>query len=166
MKKSVKNIFLCFSCLLFAVTTYAVELTGTWTGTEDTGEPYTFVFSETDWSMTHDGDGDWQQGTYTTNDNASPKQLDLYITGSSDNQSIAEIALFIYKIEGNTLTLTGSEPGDSYRPSEFSEGGASRTFMVTNEEMDKDETPDSKENSDDDDNVKVYVNCFVGAVQD
>jgi hypothetical protein len=99
------------------------------------------------------------------NDRANPKQLDLYINGSSDNQFIAEIALFIYKIEGNTLTLTGSEPGDSYRPSDFSEGGATQTFIVTNEDMDRDETPDNKESSDDDDNVKVYVNCFVDTAQ-
>jgi len=36
--------------------------------------------------------------------------------------------LFIYKIEGNTLTLTGSEPGIDYRPVTFGESGDSRTY--------------------------------------
>jgi uncharacterized protein (TIGR03067 family) len=164
--RSLAKICFCLFSLLLAATAYTAELSGTWEGTDNTGEPYTIVFTATDWSITHDSGGDWQKGTYTANDNTNPKQLDLYITGSSDNEFISKIALFIYKIDGNTLTLTGSEPGDSYRPLEFSEGNETRTFIVTDEDRDTDEKPDNAEHSDDDDKVKVYINCFVDLIME
>ncbi len=158
------KITICLFCLLFAMSATAAELTGTWNGQEDSGEPYTFVFTGTDWSLTNDAGDNWQQGTYTYNINADPKQMNLYISAGSDNQLIAKTALYIYKIEGKTLTLTGSEPGSSYRPSDFSEGGMTRTFIVTNEDMQTDDSSDDTKNSKAKDNVRVYVNCFLNTV--
>jgi uncharacterized protein (TIGR03067 family) len=144
----------------------AAGLAGTWNGQEDTGEPYTFVFTGTDWSLTNDAGDDWQHGTYTLNDNSNPKQLDLYITGSADNQFIAKTALFIYKIEGTIMTLTGGEPGSDYRPSDFSEGGTTRTFVVSNEDMETDDNSGDTQKCDDCNQARVYINCFVSTVMD
>jgi len=160
----VKNIgCVCVVCILCATAAYAAGLIGTWTGTEDTGAMYTFVFDAGSWSMTDDAGAEWCEGTYTYNDNADPGLLDLYVTDSAYPQFIGQTALYIYKIEGDTLTLTGSDPGSDYRPSGFSEGGATRTFVVVNEnpvpDDDTDDTHDSNDN-----NVKVYVNCFIGEI--
>jgi len=164
MTKFVNILLLLSSVFLLTSVLHAAELSGTWTGTDDTGEPYTFFFTSTNWSLTNDIGDNWHEGTYTFNDNSKPKQIDLFFTNSAENQFIEKTALYIYKIEKKTLTLTGSDPGNNYRPSEFSEGGATQTFIVVNEDMVTDETPDNEEHSDDD-KVKVYMNCFVGMVQ-
>jgi uncharacterized protein (TIGR03067 family) len=144
-----------FLLLTASAAAAAAELIGTWTGTDAAGAACTIVFGATEWSITRDDGTEWQRGTYTFNDNADPKRLDLYITGSSENEAIAQTALFIYNVEGNTLTLSGGQPGDGYRPAGFAEGGTTQRYTVTGG------ASDDTDRSDDDDKLDVYVNCFV-----
>lgn len=157
------GIFIIF--LLMAAAVLAADLSGAWTGSENSGVPCTFVFGTVDWSLTLGDGSEWYDGSYTFNDNVTPKQLDLYVTDSFNETFIAKTALYIYKIEGDTLTLTGSDPGTAYRPGRFSEGGATRTFTVVNETPDSNDSQNNSSHSDSNDHVEVYVNCFVHTLQ-
>jgi uncharacterized protein (TIGR03067 family) len=143
----------------------AAGLSGTWSGSENTGVPCTFVFGAADWSLTVGDGSEWYAGTYTFNDNTAPKQLDLHVTESFNDTFIEKTALYIYNIQGDTLTLSGSDPGSAYRPGGFSEGGLTRTFTVINENPASNDSQDGSSHSDSDDHVEVYVNCFIQTLQ-
>lgn len=157
-----KIAFVWAACFFYATAAYADGLIGTWSGMEDTGETYTFVFGAGSWSMTNEAASEWLEGTYTYNDNADPGHLDLYVTDSALPQFTRQTALYIYKINDNALTLTGSAPGSDYRPSSFSEGGETRTFVVFNENPKPDDDSSSADDSNDEENVRVYITCFIG----
>lgn len=161
------SIIFCLLWLSPGPVAAASDITGTWTGQEDGGEPVVFVFTSTDWSYTNEAGDDWQRGTYTFNENSDPRQLDLYISAASDNRWITRTALFIYKIDGNQMTLSGSEPGSGTRPVGFSGDAAVRTFILTNDDLPDDGGSDhSNDDSEhDQDNVKVYVNCFITTLE-
>ncbi len=59
-------------------------------------------------------------GTFSTDTNADPKQMDAHIAQCPINsQFIGKTSLCIYKISHDTLTYAGNEPGDMQRPNSF-----------------------------------------------
>jgi uncharacterized protein (TIGR03067 family) len=165
MTRIVTQTGICIVFLLMAGAVQAADLSGTWTGSDDAGASCTFVFTAADWSLTVGDGSEWYDGTYTFNDNTAPKQLDLYVVDSFNEAFIEKTALYIYNIEGDTLTLTGSDPGTAYRPVSFSEGGTTRTFTVANEAPAANDSQDGSTRSDSDDHVEVYLNCFLQTLQ-
>lgn len=73
--------------------------------------------------------GEWYKGSFTTLENAKPKRLIGLIADCPAPGYIGKNVQAIYKIEGHTLTLTGSEPGRSEVPDAF-EAPGTRTFVL------------------------------------
>src|ERR1051326_1609408 len=55
---------------------------------------------------------DWCKGTFTLREDTNPKQLIGVITDCPDASVIGKTVNAIYRLEGGTLELTGSPPGD------------------------------------------------------
>jgi len=128
---------------IFIVSFYGIslaqELEGTWIGQEDTGEPWTFIFTG-DTMSAHDSDSsEWYNASFTNNTGNDPKELDMLIEECFVPSYIGDTSMAIYKIEGDVLTLTASEPGINYRPVSFGEGGNPRTYTVTLQDPDDDD---------------------------
>ncbi len=135
---------ICLSIFVvsFCGISLAQELEGTWIGQEDTGEPFTFAFTGNNWSANDSDSSEWYNGTFTNNPNNDPKELDLLVEDCFSAGYIGDTALFIYKIEGNVLTLTGSEPGDTYRPVSLGESGNPRNYTGTLQDTNADDDGD------------------------
>jgi uncharacterized protein (TIGR03067 family) len=130
-EKKMKTLY-AICLFIFLVSFYglslAQELEGTWIGQEDTGEPFTFIFTGNDWSSNNSDSSEWYNGTASSNPNTDPKELDLLVEDCFSAGYIGNTSLAIYKIEAGVLTLTISEPGLTYRPVSFGESGNPRTY--------------------------------------
>lgn len=105
------------------------ELEGKWIGTEP-GNDFTFTFTFSGESLTMNStSGEYHNGTFTVNTSANPKQLNFAITSGSETNFVGKVALFIYSINNNVLTLSGAEPGVQTRPVTFSDTGT-RTWVL------------------------------------
>jgi len=62
---------------------------------------------------------EWYEATITLRPKANPKRAAVLIERCSAPQYVNKTANFIYKIEGKTLTLAGSEPGSEKEPTAF-----------------------------------------------
>ena len=110
-------------------------LQGTWKGHELSG-------AMGECQMTVSGDhvkvqntrGDeWYEGKLTLLEGTSPKQAVLLVEGCNAPQYVGKTSRVIYKLEGNTLTMAGCEPGYDTVPTSFesSEASRSRGFVFT-----------------------------------
>jgi len=61
----------------------------------------------------------WLRGTFQLDTVASPKQIDIIIQQCYPQDYVGKTVLAIYKLDGNTLTLAGFEPGVTTRPTSF-----------------------------------------------
>lgn len=116
--------------------TPANELVGTWTGDEAGGSSgWTFTFTADGIAISSPGGGEWYNGTYSTDADADPKQLDIVITECFMPEYEDETALAIYEIGasppavGETLAIAVNEPGVLSRPSGFS-GSGTRVYQL------------------------------------
>lgn len=107
------------------------ELEGTWEmfGVDGYPEEWTFVFSGDLYSAT--GPSESFSGTFTSNTNASPKEIDLLCSEISESSLEGQTAIGIYQITGNTLTLAINKPGLATRPSSFAAGGNIKLWSST-----------------------------------
>jgi len=136
----------------------STELEGTWIGQEDTGEPFTFYIKGNKWASNNSDFSEWYNGTFTSNPNADPKEIDLLVEDCPFAGYIGETALGIYKIEGDVLTFTISEPGRAYRPISFGEGGNPRTYTA------KLQAPDNDDGDNGDSGGGGGGGCFISTI--
>ena len=109
------------------------ELEGTWVGCE-VRKPLI------DWTLTIKGDqfslvredlNVWYKGFLRLNKNCRLKKIDLEVKNTAVQISNGKTSLGIYEVDGDTLTIIATEPGDHLRPLSFDEPGKSSEFFFT-----------------------------------
>jgi len=107
-------------------------LQGTWKGQEigsNAGDSRYFIFSGNRIEFQGANNDDWCRGTFTLRPETNPPQIVGTITECHDAQYIGKTARAIYRLDGDTLTVTGYEPGNPDVPSAFDAPGA-RHFVL------------------------------------
>jgi len=93
----------------------ATPLEGKWVGREVTPgheAPVSITFSGQTLEFHGADTDDWAKGTFTFREDTSPKQLVGLITDRAAPDIIGKRSNSIFKIEADTLTLSGNGPGD------------------------------------------------------
>jgi uncharacterized protein (TIGR03067 family) len=106
-------------------------LVGTWVGTEASSSStvWTFTITSTNAEVKMATVAAYK-GTYTADASSSPKRITITITDSGTSTYVGKTTNCIYKIEGNTLTFAGNEPGNPARPADFTPGGDAAVFTL------------------------------------
>ena len=108
-------------------------LQGTWKGQEiggnTEGSRY-LIISGNAIEFQGANNDDWCRGTFTIREDTNPRQIVGVITHCHMPQHIVGKTVYaIYRVEGDTLTVTGNEPGNPNVPSGFDAPGA-RHFVL------------------------------------
>ncbi|MGD0208003.1 MAG: hypothetical protein ABSC89_10395 [Verrucomicrobiota bacterium] len=105
---------------------------GTWKGHEiggnTEGSRYLIISGNTIEFQGANND-DWCKGTFTIREDTNPRQIVGTVTQCHMPQYVGKTACAIYRVEGDTLTVTGNEPGNPNVPSGFDAPGA-RHFVL------------------------------------
>ena len=108
-------------------------LQGTWVGQEVNRpqEEYRLTVSGNSIRFQGARAEDWYEASITLKPKADPKRAAVLIERCPVPQYVNKTANFIYKIEGKTLTLAGSEPGSEKEPTAFERNpdNSVRTFV-------------------------------------
>ncbi len=104
---------------------------GTWSG-QEMGAPGTSTLVMKDSNLEFRGANpmEWYKATVQLHEDTSPKQCVVTITDCPVPQFVGKTSTSIYKIEGNTLTMCGYEPGNPNVPPGFAAHGT-RTLKFT-----------------------------------
>ena len=98
-------------------------LQGTWKGRTVRDEPQhecTFVISGKNFDFHDNTDANvWYKGTFTLKEDATPRQYIATIGDCPFPQYVGKTSMAIYKINGDTLTITANEPGNPTVPDAF-----------------------------------------------
>lgn len=73
---------------------------------------------------------EWYHATVTIPPDKNPRQLHAKVTACGDPDFVGKTALAIYKLEKDTLTLTGRAPGVLEPPTQFEGDSKTRTFVL------------------------------------
>jgi len=111
--------------------TIATELEGAWVGQELNGPPGDWTLKVSGKHLDATGPDQSHKITLLVSSDTDPKRADLVIQESSDPDSAGKIALGIYKIEANKLTLAVGSPDSKERPSSFEPGDSTRVWVLT-----------------------------------
>jgi uncharacterized protein (TIGR03067 family) len=144
MIPTMKRIFLIpvFAAALFAwgcssarqnqpTPVHGTELEGSWSGRDVTpGSEGQATLTVSNNSIEFHGASadDWLKGTFTLKVDANPRQFVGSITECASTDYVGKATYAIYKLEGQTLTISGNEPGVSNFPATLDAQGA-RQFV-------------------------------------
>ncbi len=106
-------------------------LQGTWAGQEigaGSGES-TVVIKGATLEFRGADAAEWYKATFSLRANTTPKQAVLVISDSPEPDYVGKIAHAIYKLEGDTFTVVGNEPGDPSLPASF-DAPSGRKFVL------------------------------------
>ena len=107
-------------------------LQGTWKG-QEAGRPgegtCTLTVSGNSLEFRGANPNEWYKGTFTLREDQDPKQLVGAITDCSAPQYIGKTVNAIYRIEKDTLAVTGNEPGNPEVPKSL-DAPNSRKFIL------------------------------------
>jgi RNA polymerase sigma factor (sigma-70 family) len=113
----------------------AASLQGTWIGEEVGGQSGQCRLTVSGDSLRFQGAraSEWYAGKLTLEQNTSPKQATILITECGFAQYVGKTARSIYKLEQNTLTIAGNEPGVDATPTGFERSAENRVrvFVFT-----------------------------------
>ncbi|MFZ0828016.1 MAG: hypothetical protein WAO02_11395 [Verrucomicrobiia bacterium] len=137
MRKNILN-FVCIVVLLWGSGCATPQrsdlatLQGTWKGHEIGGNPEgsrCFIISGNTLEFQGANNDDWCRGTFTVREGTNPRQMVGTITQCHEPQYIGKTSCAIYRVEGDTLTITGNQPGNPKVPAGFDAPGA-RHFVL------------------------------------
>jgi len=109
------------------------ELEGSWVGCE-VRRPlidWTLTIKGKQFSLVREDLNAWYKGFIRLNKNCRLKKIDLEVIDTAVPVSNGKMSLGIYEIDGDTLTIIATEPGDHLRPLSFDEPDTSSKFFFT-----------------------------------
>ena len=109
------------------------ELEGSWVGCE-VRRPlidWTLTVKGNQFSLVREDLKVWYNGFLKLNKNCRLKKIDLEVSDTALQISDGKTSLGIYAIDGDTLTIVATEPGDYLRPLSFDEPGKCSEFYFT-----------------------------------
>ena len=109
------------------------ELEGSWVGCE-VRRPlidWTLTIKGNQFSLVREDLNVWYKGFLRLNKNCRLKKIDLEVKNTAVQISNGKTSLGIYEVDGDTLTIIATEPGDHLRPLSFDEPGKSSEFFFT-----------------------------------
>ena len=104
------------------------ELEGSWTNQH---QGWTFVLEGDKISIKSPNPQLWVEGTFTSDPEADPKEIDVSIEKSGMPQYVGLTSLGLYKIENDVLTFALGEPGKQQRPDEFSSDSGAMIIVLS-----------------------------------
>jgi len=105
-------------------------LQGTWAG-QETGVPgvATIVVNGSTLEFRGADPAEWYKATFFLERNGTPKQAVITIADSPEPQYVGKTTRVIYKLQGDTFTVAGNEPGDPSPPANF-DAPTARKFVL------------------------------------
>jgi uncharacterized protein (TIGR03067 family) len=132
--KSFSFLFILIFLLLFLSScNRRSELEGSWVGFE-VRRPlidWTLTIKGSQFSLVREDLNAWYKGFLRLNKNCRLKKIDLEVIDTAVPISNGKTSLGIYEIDGDTLTIIATEPGDHSRPLSFDEPDTSSEFFFT-----------------------------------
>jgi uncharacterized protein (TIGR03067 family) len=110
-----------------------VTLQGTWNGPQIHANPKvpehpcSLVISGGNYEFEDELDTNaWNKGTFTLREDTNPRQFIAVIGECHVPPLVGKTVMAIYRLEGDTLTMTWSAPGKTEAPAAFDARGAAR----------------------------------------
>jgi uncharacterized protein (TIGR03067 family) len=104
---------------------------GTWAGTAAGMDmEFKMTISGNNFNMESTDSTLWYKGTFVLDEKVTPKQADFKINECNIEQYIGTTAKGIYKIENDTWTFAGNEPGSDIRPTDFVASEETQVFTL------------------------------------
>jgi uncharacterized protein (TIGR03067 family) len=132
--KSFSFIFILIVLLLFLSScNRRSELEGSWVGFE-VRRPlidWTLTIKGNQFSLVREDLNVWYKGFLSLNKNCRLKKIDLEVIDTAVPVSNGKTSLGIYEVDGDTLTIIATDPGDHLRPLSFDEPCRSSEFFFT-----------------------------------
>jgi uncharacterized protein (TIGR03067 family) len=132
--KGFSFIFLLTFLLLFLIScNRPLELEGSWVGCE-VRRPlidWTLTIKGNQFSLVNEDLSVWYKGLLKLNNNCRLKKIDLEVADTAVQIFNGKTSLGIYEVDGDTLTIIATDPGDHLRPLSFDEPGKSSQFYFT-----------------------------------
>jgi uncharacterized protein (TIGR03067 family) len=124
---------LIFILLFLSSCSRRSELEGSWVGCE-VRRPlidWMLTIKGNQFSLVREDLNVWYKGFIRLNKNCRLKKIDLEVIDTAVPVSNGKTSLGIYEIDGDTLTIIATEPGDHLRPLSFDEPDTSSKFFFT-----------------------------------
>ena len=132
--KGFSFIFLLTFLLLFLIScNRPLELEGSWVGCE-VRRPlidWTLTIKGNQFSLVNEDLSVWYKGLLKLNNNCRHKKIDLEVADTAVQIFNGKTSLGIYEVDGDTLTIIATDPGDHLRPLSFDEPEKSSQFYFT-----------------------------------
>jgi uncharacterized protein (TIGR03067 family) len=129
------SVLLCGAALMAAgcSTTHksdSARLQGSWDGEALQGEPrhhVSFIISGNNYEFRDETDKNvWYKGTFSLRQDSMPRQFVALVSECPFPQYVGKTSMAIYRVEGDTLTIAGNEPGKPDAPAGFDAPDAAR----------------------------------------
>jgi uncharacterized protein (TIGR03067 family) len=132
--KNILNLLLCAAALLGAGCSTVPKsdlatLQGTWKGSiaqDNPGLACHFIVAGNNFEFRSDDQTVWYKGTFTLHENTTPPQYMALIRDCPFPQYVGKTSMAIYRVDKDSLTLTGNEPGKLEVPPAFDAPGFAR----------------------------------------
>ena len=109
------------------------QLQGTWEGVENGKEERgkcKLIVVDNTIDFQGANSQEWYKGKFTLPAGTSPQQLVGTIAECGHPDFVGKSALSVFKIEGDTLTITGCHPGSTDGPKNLEGDESTRTFIL------------------------------------